>query len=65
MIASEAQRRTTEEHLRRFDEVLANLEAQAGDAPTKLAKVEMEAVRALASDLREELEEHDQLRAGR
>ncbi|HUW03013.1 MAG TPA: helix-turn-helix transcriptional regulator [Acidimicrobiales bacterium] len=64
MITNEVQRRTTEAHLRRFEEALANLEAKAGDEPTKLAKVEIGAVRAQASDLRAELEEYDRLRSG-
>lgn len=64
MITNEVQRRTTEAHLRRFEEALANLEAKASGKPPKLAKIEMDAVRAQASDLRSELEDYDHLRSG-
>ncbi len=64
MITNEVQRRNTEAHLRRFEKALANLEDKAGDGPTKLAQLEIDAVRAQASDLRAELDEYDRLRSG-
>jgi len=64
MITNEVQRRSTEAHLRRFEEALANLEERAGAKPTKLAQLEIDAVRAQAADLRAELDEYDRLRSG-
>ncbi len=65
MITNEVQRRSTEAHLRKFEEALANLEAKAGHAKrSKLAQLEIDAVRSQADDLRAELEEYDQLRSG-
>lgn len=64
MITNEVQRRSTEAHLRRFEEALANLAAKAGEKPTKLAQLEIDAVRAQASDLQAELDEYDRLRSG-
>ncbi len=65
MITNEVQRRSTEAHLRQFQDALANLEAKA-DAKkrSKLTQLEIDAVRAQADDLRTELEEYDQLRSG-
>lgn len=64
MITNEVQRRSTEAHLRRFEEAIANLAAEAGEKPTKLAQLEIDAVRAQASDLQAELDEYDRLRSG-
>lgn len=65
MITNEVQRRSTEAHLRQFDEALANLEDKAGPKKrSKLAELEIDAVRAQADDLRAELEEYDRLRSG-
>lgn len=64
MITNEVQRRSTEAHLRRFEEAIANLAAKAGEKPTKLAQLEIDAVRAQASDLQAELDEYDRLRSG-
>lgn len=64
MITNEVQRRATEAHLRQFEEALANLEARHGSKPPKLARLELDAVRAQAEDLRAELEEYDRLRSG-
>lgn len=64
MITNEVQRRSTEAHLHRFEEAIANLEAKAGEKPSKLARVELDAVGAQAADLRAELEEYDRLRSG-
>ncbi len=64
MITNEVQRRSTEAHLRRFEQAAVNLEAEAGEKPTKLAQLEIDAVRAQASDLQAELDEYDRLRSG-
>ncbi len=65
MITNEVQRRSTEAHLRQFEEALANLEAKAGVGKrSKLVQLEIDAVRAQADDLRVELEEYDGLRSG-
>ena len=65
MITNEVQRRATEAHLRQFEEAVANLEAKsAGGKRSKLAQLEIDAVRAQAGDLRAELDEYDRLRSG-
>ncbi len=65
MITNEVQRRATEANLRQFEEALANLEAEhRGKKRSKLAQLEIDAVRSQADDLRAELEEYDQLRSG-
>ena len=65
MITNEAQYRATKAHLRQFDDALANLEAKAA-APkrSKVAQLEIDAVRAQAEDLRAEIDEYDRLRSG-
>ena len=65
MITNEVQHRATKAHLRQFDDALANLEAKAA-APkrSKLAQLEIDAVRAQAEDLRAEIDEYDRLRSG-
>lgn len=65
MITNEVQRRSTQAHLRQFEEALVNLEAKAGPGKrSKLAQLEIDAVRAQAADLHAELDEYDQLRSG-
>ncbi len=65
MITNEVQRRATESHVRRFEEALANLEAKSsGKKRTKLAKLEIDAVRSQADDLRAELDDYERLRSG-
>lgn len=65
MITNEVQRRSTEAHLSHFDEALANLEAKhPAKKRSKLAQLEIDAVRSQADDLRAELEEYDRLRSG-
>jgi len=58
------QYRSTKAHLRQFEEAFANLEAAAGKKPTKLQKLEIDAVGAQADDLRTELAEYERLSAG-
>ena len=64
MITNEVQRRSTEAHLRQFEEALASLEAKHGKKRSKLAQLEIDAVRSQADDLRNEIDEYDQLRSG-
>lgn len=65
MITNEVQRRSTEAHLRQFEDALTNLETKTGGKKrSKLAQLEIDAVRAQADDLRDELEDYDQLRSG-
>jgi HTH-type transcriptional regulator/antitoxin HigA len=58
------QYRSTKTHLARFEEALANLAASAGKKPTKLQRLEIDAVTAQADDLRREIEEYERLAAG-
>lgn len=65
MITNEVQYRATLAHLRQFEEAATNLEANAGAGKrSKLAQVELDAVRAKAEDLRNEVDEYEQLRSG-
>lgn len=64
MITNEIQYRTTKAHLRRFEAAAANLAEKAELAPSRLAKLELDAVRSQADDLRAELEEYERLRSG-
>ncbi len=65
MITNEVQYRATKAHLARFEEAETNLETLAGTGKrTKLAQLEIDAVRAQADDLRAELREYERLRAG-
>lgn len=65
MITNEVQRRSTEAHLRQFEEALSNLEAKhRGKKRSKLTQLEIDAVRSQAADLRAELDEYDRLRSG-
>ncbi len=65
MITNEVQHRATRAHLQQFEEALANLEAAATAVKrTKLAQLEIDAVRSQAEDLRDELDEYDRLRSG-
>lgn len=65
MITNEVQHRATRAHLQRFEEALANLEADAGRGKrTKRAQLEIDAVQSQAEDLRAELEEYERLRSG-
>jgi len=65
MITNEVQYRATKGHLERFEQAAANLEAQLADkgAP-KLLRVELDAVRSQADDLRAEIADYEQLRSG-
>ncbi len=66
MITNEIQYRATKAHLSRFIEALANLEARAGTTTSspKLARLELDAVRAQADDLKGEIYEYEELRSG-
>lgn len=64
MITNEVQYRATKAHLERFEEAARNLEAQLEATPSKLARLELDAVRAQAGDLRAELDEYERLRSG-
>lgn len=65
MITNEVQYRATKAHLAQFDEASTNLEVKAGSGRrSKLAQLEIDAVRSQADDLRAELEEYERLRSG-
>ncbi len=65
MITNEVQYRATKAHLAQFDEARSNLVAKAGAVRrTKLVQLEIDAVEALALDLRNEIEEYEHLRSG-
>jgi len=63
MITNEVQYRATKAHLDRFDEAAANIESRPGER-TKLERLELDAVRSQADDLRVELADFDRLREG-
>ena len=62
MITNEVQYRATRAHLAKFEEAALNLAARQGRS--KLAQLELDAVRAQADDLRTEIEEYELLRSG-
>lgn len=65
MITNEVQHRATKAHLRQFEEAAASLEARiVVSEPSRLARLEIDGVRAQAGDLRAEIEEYEQLRSG-
>lgn len=65
MITNEVQRRSTETHLRQFEDALANLQAKHPEKKrSKLAQLEIDAIGSQADDLRAELEEYGRLRSG-
>jgi HTH-type transcriptional regulator/antitoxin HigA len=64
VITNEVARRATEAHLGRFQQALANLEAQHPETRrSKLARLQIDGVRAQATDLQAELDEYDHLRS--
>ena len=63
VITNEVQYRATKAHLERFEQAAANIEARPGKR-TKLDRLQLDAVRAQADDLRVELADFDQLRSG-
>jgi HTH-type transcriptional regulator/antitoxin HigA len=65
VITNEAQYRATKAHLAKFEEAAANLRANpVAGRSAKLARLELDAVRSQAEDLRAELAEYDLLRSG-
>lgn len=62
MITNEVEYRATKAHLHRFEEAARNLEARLDTSPAKLARLELDAVRALAGDLRAELHDYELFR---
>jgi HTH-type transcriptional regulator / antitoxin HigA len=65
MITNDVQYRSTKAHLSQFEEALANLSEAAGDKPTKLQQLEIDAVSAQAEDLRAEIAEYEHLASGK
>ncbi len=63
MITNEVQYRATKAHLDRFEAAAANIEARPGKR-SKLERLEVDAIRSQADDLRCELAEYDRLRTG-
>ena len=61
MITNEVQYRATKAHLERFEDAAANIEARPGER-NKLERLELDAIRAQADDLRVELADFDELR---
>ncbi len=64
MITNDLQYRSTKAHLRKFEEALANLIAAAGDKPSKLQRLEIDAVSAQSEDRRAEIREYEALLSG-
>jgi HTH-type transcriptional regulator/antitoxin HigA len=65
VITNEVARRATEAHLRRFQQALENREAEHPQTRrSKLARLQIDAVRAQAANLQAELDEYDHLRSG-
>lgn len=65
MIADDVEYSTTVGHLRQFEEAARNLEARVAASPSKLAELELAAVRTLADDLRIQVEGYVRLRSER
>lgn len=63
MITNEVQYRATKAHLDRFEEAISNIESRPG-ARSKLERLEIDALRSQADDLRAEIDEFDLLRGG-
>lgn len=65
MITNEVQYRATKAHLRQFEEAADNLEAKTGAGDqSKPTQLELDAVKAQADDLRNEIDEYEQLCSG-
>lgn len=65
MITNEVQYRSTKAYLDRFSKTGANLEATLTQEPgSRLIRLELDAVRAQAEDLRGEVAEYERLRSG-
>lgn len=64
MITNDVQYRSTKAHLRQFEEALANLKTTAGKKPTRLQRLEIDAVSAQGDDLRAEIREYEGLLSG-
>jgi ribosome-binding protein aMBF1 (putative translation factor) len=65
MIANELQRRVTQAAIRKFEEALARLDADAKDRPEWIRKGLREGMESQLVDLRRELADYDALRSGR
>lgn len=65
MITNEVQYRATKSHLAKFEQAASNLEAKLEqETGSKLAALELDAVRSQAADFRTELAEYESLRSG-
>jgi HTH-type transcriptional regulator / antitoxin HigA len=63
VITNEVKYRATKAHLDQFEQAAANIECRPGQR-TKLERLELDAIRSQADDLRAELADYDQLRGG-
>ena len=64
MITNDVKYRLTISHLAKFEETLSNLRTAAGKKPTKLQKLEIDAVLSLMDDLKSEIDEYEGLASG-
>ncbi len=64
MITNDVQYRSTKAHLCQFEEARAKLEAAADKKPTKLQKLEIDAVQAKIDDFGAEIAEYERLLSG-
>lgn len=65
VIANEVEYRATKAHLHQFEEAARNLGARLDASPAKLARLELDAVCAVAGDLQAELHDCERLRPRR
>lgn len=64
LIANEVQNHATKAHLAQFEAAARNMAARLRSKPSKLERLELEAVEAQAEALRSELDQYERLRSG-